>query len=69
MIIKTIKNINTPVGCIVSGVSFRAQRERMGYKINIGEFKGQFITEDAAIILSDLVLDEDGRIPRGHKYA
>ncbi|WP_379136027.1 hypothetical protein [Paenibacillus sp. sgz500958] len=69
MIIKTMKNINSPAGCIVSGVSFRANREKNGYKINSGEFKGIFIPETSAIILSDVVLNEDGRIPRGKKYA
>lgn len=69
MIIKTMKNIYSPAGCIVSGVSFRAQHVKNGYKINSGEFKGQFIAEDAAIILSNIVLDEDGKIPRGQRYA
>ncbi|MEK4062183.1 MULTISPECIES: hypothetical protein [unclassified Paenibacillus] len=69
MIIKTVKNVNSPAGCIVSGVSFRAQRERSGYSITFGEFKGIYIPESSAIIISDLVLDEDGKIPRGQKYA
>lgn len=69
MIIKTVKTIHSPVGCIVSGVSFRAQRENKGYKINSGEFSGQYIPAESAIILSNLVLDEDGRIPRGQRYA
>ncbi|AIQ17054.1 hypothetical protein H70357_10575 [Paenibacillus sp. FSL H7-0357] len=69
MIIKTVKNVNSPAGCIVSGVSFRAQRERGGYSITFGEFRGQYIPESSAIILSDVVLNEDGKIPRGQKYA
>lgn len=69
MIIKTMKNINSPAGCIVSGVSFRAQHERNGFKITFGEFKGQYIPADSAIILSNIVLDEDGKIPRGQRYA
>lgn len=69
MIIKTVKNIYSETGCIVSGVSFRAQRERGGYKINSGEFKGLFIPIDSAIILSDIILTDSGKIPRGQKYA
>ncbi|MDH6370569.1 hypothetical protein M2444_002349 [Paenibacillus sp. PastF-3] len=69
MIIKTIKNINSSAGSIVSGVSFRAQRERGGYNITFGEFKGQYIPATSAIILSDIVLDEDGKMPRGSRYA
>ncbi|OMF28320.1 hypothetical protein [Paenibacillus sp. FSL H8-0259] len=69
MIIKTVKNVNSPAGCIVSGVSFRAQRDHNGFKITFGEFKDQYITNDAAIIISDLVLDQGGKIPRGQKYA
>jgi hypothetical protein len=69
VIIKTVKNINSPAGCIVSGVSFRAQHEGNGFKVTFGEFKGQYISNDAAIIISDLVLDKDGKIPRGQKYA
>ncbi|MEK4187197.1 MULTISPECIES: hypothetical protein [unclassified Paenibacillus] len=69
MIIKTVKNINSPVGSIVSGVSFRAQREKNGYSITFGEFKGQYIPASSAIILSDIVHDEDGKMPRGSRYA
>lgn len=69
MIIKTVKNINSGAGCIVSGVSFRAQRERNGYRFTSGELKGIFVPEASAIILSDVVLNEEGRIPRGQKYA
>lgn len=69
MIIKTVKNINSAAGSIVSGVSFRAQRERNGYSITSGEFKGIFVPEASAIILSNVVLNDDGKIPRGQKYA
>ncbi|ASA25410.1 hypothetical protein [Paenibacillus donghaensis] len=69
MIIKTVENISSEVGCIVSGVSFRAQRERGGYSITFGEFRGQFIPAESAIILSDIVLNEDGKIPRNGRYA
>lgn len=69
MIVKTIKNIYSPAGCIISGVSLRAQREGEGYKVNNGEFKGQYIPAASAIILSNIVLNDEGRIPRGQRYA
>lgn len=69
VIIKTVENVNSPAGCIVSGVSFRARREQGGYSITFGELRGQFIPRESAIILSDIVLDQDGKMPRGSKYA
>lgn len=69
VIIKTVENVNSLAGCIVSGVSFRAKRECGGYSITFGEFKGQYIPESSAIILSNIVLNEDGKMPRGAKYA
>lgn len=69
MIVKTIRNIDSAMGCVVSGASFRAQREGVGFKVNIGEFKGLFIPAEAAIVLSDIVLNDEGRIPRGQRYA
>jgi predicted membrane protein len=69
VIVKTIRNIDSKMGCVVSGASFRAQREGIGFKVNSGEFKGLFIPSEAAIVLSDIVLDDEGRIPRGKRYA
>lgn len=69
MIIKTIKNIASPFGTIVSGASFRALREKKGYRINSGEYSGTHVQQSSAIVLSDVVRNEDGSMPRGSKYA
>lgn len=68
MIIKTIENLNVPTGSIVSGASFRAIRERDGYRINLGEHSGIFVPGEAAFVLSDRQNDEDGRSRRGSRY-
>lgn len=68
MIIKTTQSLTASTGHIVSGVSFRAKRERDGYLINSGEHSGIFVPGSAAFILSDLQLEPDGRRRRGSRY-
>ncbi|WP_341348616.1 hypothetical protein [Paenibacillus sp. FSL H3-0469] len=65
MIIKTTQSLTAATGHIVSGVSFRAKRERDGYRINLGEHSGIFVPGNAAFILSDLQDEPDGRRRRG----
>lgn len=68
MIIKTTQSLTAATGQIVSGVAFRAIRERDGYRINLGEHIGIFVPGDAAFVLSDQQNDEDGRRRRGTRY-
>lgn len=68
MIIKTTQDLSTSYGRIVSGVSFRAQKERDGFKITLGEFNGIHVPSKSAIILSDVKLDENGNRKRGSRY-
>ncbi|MEK5417047.1 hypothetical protein [Paenibacillus sp. FSL L8-0708] len=69
MIIKTTDTLTTPRGTIVSGASFRAVRDKVGFRINSGEYSGIGVPESSAIILSNVVLDEDGKIPRNGRFA
>lgn len=68
MIIKTTQDLSTSYGRIVSGVSFRAQKERDGFKVTLGEYNGIHIPGNSAIILSDVKLDENGNRKRGARY-
>lgn len=68
MIIKTTINLNPPTGTIVSGVSFRAKRERDGYRINSGEHTGLFVPASAAFVLEDIEYSEDGRKRKSNSY-
>jgi hypothetical protein len=68
MIIKTTQSLTAPTGQIVSGVAFRAKRERDGYRINSGEHDGIFVPAAAAFVISDIQLEEDGRRRRGSRY-
>ncbi|MBY0011485.1 hypothetical protein [Paenibacillus typhae] len=68
MIIKTTQSLTASTGQIVSGVAFRAKRERDGYRINCGEHSGIFVPGTAAFVLSDIQLEEDGRRRRGSRY-
>lgn len=68
MIIKTIQNLSAPSGSIVSGVTFRATRERDGYRINSGDHSGIYVPGTCAIVLSDVQLDENGNRKRGSRY-
>lgn len=68
MIIKTTQDLSTPNGRIVSGVAYRAQRERDGFKITLGEFNGIHVPSKSEIILSDVQVDENGNRKRGSRY-
>ncbi|WP_375104071.1 hypothetical protein ACDZ28_04090 [Paenibacillus sp. RS8] len=68
MIIKTTQNLSAPSGSIVSGVTFRAIRERDGYRINSGEHNGIYVPDTCAMVLSDVQVDENGNRKRGSRY-
>lgn len=51
MIIKTTQNVEAPTGSIVSGVGFRVEQERDGYRVTFGEHKGAYIPAAAAMTL------------------
>ncbi|WP_438498032.1 hypothetical protein [Paenibacillus sp. IHBB 3054] len=68
MIIKTTQNLISPFGSIVSGASFRANRERDGYRITFGEYNGIYVPGNSATVLSDVQLDENGNRRRGSRY-
>lgn len=68
MVIKTTQNIASPSGAIVSGTSFRAKRERDGYRINSGEHSGLFVPNHSAFVIFDFALETDGRSRRGKAY-
>jgi hypothetical protein len=68
MIIKTTQSLTAATGHIVSGVSFRAKRERDGYRITLGEHSGIFVPGTAAFVLSDQQPDENGNRRRGTRY-
>lgn len=62
MIIKTTKLLKLEVGYIVTGVSFPAVRDKNGFRITRGEYKGMYVPGSAAMVLEDDVkVEEDGR--------